>query len=159
MARPHITDLRKLRKMSQATLARAAGLTVSEISRIECGYRDISKTEAGAIARALDVLPGKIDSLFLGMAAPVGVAAAGGSLSEAKLSPISGSLEEDPANFREMPDESVLQKGTLSDDDYRARLAAALKRTRQVLHTSKVPAPTWRTWREFERKVIDLIGQ
>jgi transcriptional regulator with XRE-family HTH domain len=151
MARQHIADLRKLRKLSQTALANATGLTSSEISRIECGYRDISEAEAIAIAKALDVVPGKIDERLLKPLIGQGMAASGVA-SAPKVELPSKSLEEDPANFREMPNESVLEKGGLSDADYRVRLGEALKRANQVLHTPKVPAATWRAWREFERK-------
>lgn len=151
MARPHITDLRKLRKLSQAALAKAVGLTSSEISRIECGYRDITDAEAVAIARALDVLPGKIDERLLKPLAPVGMAASIGAGAEPKPALPSGSLEGDPANFRELPDMAVLDCGSLGESDYRQRLTDTLKRANQVLHTSRVPAATWRAGREFER--------
>jgi len=156
MARQHITDLRKLRKLSQGGLAKAAGLTSSEISRIECGYRDISESEAIAIAKALGVVPGKIDERLLKPVIGQGIAASGGA-SAPKPELSSKSLEEDPANFREMPDESVLKKGGQSDADYRVRLGEALKRANQVLHTPKVPAATWRAWREFEGKVQEFL--
>ena len=152
MARQHIIDLRKLRKLSQGALAKAAGLTSSEISRIECGYRDLSEAEAVAIAKALGVLPAKIDERLLKPIVPVGMAASPSVMPEAKPELPSASLESDPANFREMPDEAVLERGSLSEVDYRARLTVALNRANQVLHTSKVPAATWRVWREFERK-------
>lgn len=151
MARPHITDLRKLRKLSQAALGKAVGLTTSEISRIECGYRDLTEAEAGAIAKALDVVPGKIDERLLKPLAPAGMAASTGvgALPRPVL-PI-GSLEADPANFRELPDMAILERGSLGESDYRQRLTDTLKRANQVLHTSRVPAATWRAWREFER--------
>ncbi|MFA6962733.1 MAG: helix-turn-helix domain-containing protein [Opitutaceae bacterium] len=151
MARPHITDLRKLRKLSQAALAKAIGLTSSEISRIECGYRDLAEVEAVAIAKALDVVPGKIDVRLLKPLAPVGMAASTGAVAEPKPALPSGSLEDDPANFRELPNMTVLERVSLGEPDYRQRLIEALKRANQVLHTSRVPAATWRAWREFER--------
>lgn len=43
--------------MSQGELAKTVGLSPSEISRIECGYRDISPKEAQAIAVALGMVP------------------------------------------------------------------------------------------------------
>lgn len=151
MARPHITDLRKLRKLSQASLAKAVGLTSSEISRIECGYRDLSEAEAVAIAKALDVVPGKIDARLLKTFSPAGMAASTGADVEPKPVLPSGSLEGDPANFRELPDMAVLERGSLGESDYRQRLTDMLMRAYQVLHTSRVPAATWRAWREFER--------
>jgi transcriptional regulator with XRE-family HTH domain len=151
MARLHITDLRKLKKLSQAALARAVGLTSSEISRIECGYRDLTEVEAVAIAKALDVVPGKIDQHLMKQLTPVGVAASLGA--GAGLKPVlpSGSLAGDPASFREMPDLAVLECGGVNESDYRQGLTDMLKRANQVLYTSRVPAATWRAWREFER--------
>jgi len=159
MSRQHISDLRKFRKLSQAALAKAAGLTLSEISRIECGYRDMSEAEAVLIAKALEVLPAKIDPSLLKVAAPAGLAAAG-VIAPGPAAPLpSASLEEDPANYREMPDETLFVRGELSEFDQRQRLVVALKRTAQVLHTPKVPAATWRAWREFERKLQDRLRQ
>jgi transcriptional regulator with XRE-family HTH domain len=159
MSRQHITDLRKFRKLSQAALAKAAGLTTSEISRIECGYRDMSEAEAVLIAKALDVLPAKIDPSLLKVAAPAGLAVAGVLSSAPVAPPPSASLEEDPANFRELPDKTLFDRGGLSEFDQRQRLVAALKRTTQVLHAPKVPAATWRAWREFERELQDRLRQ
>lgn len=156
MARQHIIDLRKLRKLSQGALAKATGLTSSEVSRIECGYRDLSEAEAVAIAKVLDVLPGKIDERLLKPVVAQGMAVSGAA-TETKPVVSSKSLEEDPANFREMPDESILERGVLPDTDYRSRLGDALKRANLILHTPKVPAATWRGWREFERKVQERL--
>jgi transcriptional regulator with XRE-family HTH domain len=152
MARPHITELRKFRKLSQAALAKTVGLTSSEISRIECGYRDLTEAEAVAIAKALDVVPSKIDERLLKPLAPVGIAASTGVCAVPKPVLPTGSLEDDPTNFREMPDMAVLDRGSLGESDYRQRLTDTLKRANYVLHTSRVPAATWRAWREFERQ-------
>jgi transcriptional regulator with XRE-family HTH domain len=157
MARQHITDLRKLRKLSQAALAKAANLTTSEISRIECGYRDISEAEAILIAKALDVLPVKVDPRLVPVTAPSGLAAAGSVAVAPVAPPPSARLEDDPANFREMPDASIQEQGGLSEVDHRARLVGALKRANEILHTPKVPAATWRAWREFERKLHEKL--
>ncbi|MET0262804.1 MAG: helix-turn-helix transcriptional regulator [Rariglobus sp.] len=157
MSRQHISELRKFRKLSQSALAKAAGLTVSEISRIECGYRDMTEAEAVLIAKALDVLPAKIDPRLLKVTPPSGMAASGVLAPEPVAPPPSASLESDPANFREVPDDALLTRGTLSEPDYRSRLAAALKRATQILHTPKVPAATWRAWREFERKIQEQL--
>lgn len=158
MSRQHISDLRKFRKLSQAALAKAAGLTTSEISRIECGYRDMTEAEAVLIAKALDVLPAKIDPGLLKVAPPAGLAVAGVIVSEpVSAAPRSASLEEDPVNFREMPDETLFERGGLSEFDHRLRLTTALKRATEILHTPKVPAATWRAWREFERKLQEHL--
>lgn len=159
MSRQHISDLRKFRKLSQAALAKATGLTTSEVSRIECGYRDMSEAEAVAIAKALDVLPAKVDPRLLRVPTPVGMAASGSIVPEPVRPPPSGSLEDDPANFREVPDAGLLERGTLSPADHRQRLLDALNRTTRILHTPKVPAATWRSWREFERKLQDALRQ
>lgn len=164
MARQHIVDLRKLRNLSQAALGRAAGLTSSEISRIECGYRDMAENEAVAIAKALDVLPAKIDPRLLKVIKPVGMAAA--NVPPASVAPIhtppSARLEDDPSNFRELPDERLLAStdpvGT-NIAERRQRLADALKRATQILHTPKVPASVWRAWRDFERRVQEELRE
>ena len=166
MARQHIKDLRIFRKLSQAALGKAVGLTAAEVSRVECGYRDLSEAEAVAIAKALDVVPGKIDPRLLKPIAPAGLAvtsanadgAGGGGPAAQRVKP-SASLEEDPANFREMPEASLLERGAADDGEFRARLQEALKRAQQVLHTPKVPAATWRAWREFERQAQARLRQ
>lgn len=158
MSRQHIKDLRTFRKLSQAALGKAAGLTPAEISRIECGYRDMSEKEAVAIARALDVVPGKIDPKLLKSAAPAGLAAAAGPSAPA-FPPAPGCLEDDPANFREMPDPGILEPTGMGASDHRLQLGEALKRAALILHTPKVPAATWRAWREFERKVQEKLRE
>lgn len=157
MSRQHISDLRKLRNLSQAALGKAAGLTASEISRIECGYRDLSSSEAVLIAKALDVLPVKVDPRLLKVPQPAGMAASG-ALPPPPVPPApQATLESDPANYRELPDDGVLEPGALSPAEHRVRLAEALKRATRILHTPKVPAATWRAWRDFERKVQDRL--
>ena len=156
MAREKIIEIRKQRKLSQSALGKLSGLTSSEISRIECGYRDVSRQEAAAIAKALDV---SLVAIYdrpetLAPAAPVGLAAskqaAAAILSDTKSSPSASNLD-DPANFREMPDPALLEQGGLGSVEFRAQLTNALTRATQILHTSRVPAVVWRAWREFER--------
>ena len=65
-------------------------------------------------------------------------------------------LRNDPAHFRELPDPSVLEIGSLDELTYQGRLASALARATEILHTSKVPADIWRAWREFEKKIHTL---
>jgi hypothetical protein len=56
-----------------------------------------------------------------------------------------------------MPDEELLVAGERTPAEQRARLLEALNRTTRILHTPKVPAATWRAWREFERKVNERL--
>jgi len=113
--------------------------------------------ETLALAKALEVLPGKIDERFLTPITPVGIAAASAEpLNETR--PPRASLGEDPANFHEMPDETILMQ-ELASDQQRIKLVEALKRANQVLHTPRVPAATWRRWREFERECQERLRQ
>jgi transcriptional regulator with XRE-family HTH domain len=157
MSRQHISELRKLRKFSQAALGKAAGLTASEISRIECGYRDMSEGEAIGIAKALGVLPAKVDPRLLKAAQPVGLAASGAKTEGADISQKHGDLVNDPANFREMPDEAIFSATQPSSSAQMARLTELAKRVAQILHTPRVPAATWRAWRDFERKLQEHL--
>jgi transcriptional regulator with XRE-family HTH domain len=52
-----VRRLRRLRKISQETLADLAGLHATYIGRIERGRQNISLTNIGKIARALKVKP------------------------------------------------------------------------------------------------------
>src|SRR5690606_11854220 len=68
-----------------------------------------------------------------------------------------GTSLDDPKNFGLMPDLGLL--GTTSGDSpqQQAKLTGALKFAHQVLHTSGVPAPVWREWRQFERKASEVL--
>ncbi len=155
--------------MSQGALAKAVRLSPSEISRIECGYRDISPKEAQAIAAALGIMPSVTP-------APVAVAAvaAPAAMRPAPLSaipapsapvavsplvspPVIGSDLSDPVNFTELPDFGLLERGTLLPTAHRDRLVAALSRATKVLHTSRVRASVWREWRQFEKQIHALL--
>jgi transcriptional regulator with XRE-family HTH domain len=140
MSRQHISELRKLRKLSQAALGKEAGLTASEISRIECGYRDMSDREAINIAKALGVLPAKVDPRLLKAAQPVGLAASGAKTDVPGISQNHGDLANDPANFREMPDEAIFAETQTNSSEQMTRLTELAKRAVQILHTPKVPA-------------------
>lgn len=162
MAREKIIEIRKLRKLSQAALGRLSGLTGSEVSRIECGYRDVSREEAAAIAKALEV---SLVAIYdrpetLAPAAPVGLAAskqvAAPVTTDSKSAPVGSDLD-DPVNFREMPDPALLEQGSVGSVEFRTQLTHALNRATKILHTSRVPASVWRAWREFERKAQDCL--
>ena len=157
MARDHLKDLRKAQKLSQAALAKLTGLTAPEISRIECGYRDISPDETLALAKALKVAPERILGNAPSPAKPV--IGLGLAVAAPKIEPaiVSHSDLNDPANFRELPDAAILECGSLDALQHRARLTEALKRANQVLHTSKVPAAVWRAWREFEKRLQEQL--
>lgn len=152
--------------MSQSRLANAVGLSPSDISRIECGYRDLSPKEAAAIAAALGLVP-----VSRSASVPVAANAAAQSTSESPAIstpppvavapfapvPIVGSNLDDPVNFTELPDLGLLERAALSPAVHRERLLAALARTTKVLHTSRVRAAIWREWRQFERKIHALL--
>ena len=163
MVRDKIKELRQLRKLSQAGLGKLAGLTAAEISRIELGYRDLNASETDALARALGVLPMILSGKPAAAPQPVGLAAArqiaaresgdAPSAPEVKV----GTDLDDPTNFTEQPDLAALERGDADSAAYRARLLALLERTQKVLHTSRVPAATWRAWRAFERPLQDKL--
>ncbi len=152
--------------MSQGALAKAVGLTSSEVSRMECGYRDIRPDEAAALAKALGLVVATSP-------APVAVAATvvapPSPLSPPALAPIQaivaqvapappvGNNLDDPANFTELPDLGILERGALPPTVHRERLFAGLSRANKVLHTSRVRAAVWREWRQFERKIHALL--
>lgn len=161
MAREKIIEIRKLRKLSQSALGKLAGLTSSEISRIECGYRDVTRQEATSISKALGVslvaIYDKPETLVppkpAGMAA---IAALKQPAAKPEPKPVSSSLD-DPKNFQELPDVRILEQNNTPVTEWRARVTELLKRANAVLHTSGVPAPVWRAWREFERLAQDKL--
>lgn len=69
----------------------------------------------------------------------------------------SGTSLDDPANFGQMPDFTLLERGALEVSVHRTQLADALRFATKVLHTSKVPAAVWREWRQFERQVMEAM--
>ena len=68
-----------------------------------------------------------------------------------------GTSLSDPTQFGQLPDLSLLERGTKSDESFRAQLKTANTFAQQVLHTSKVPAAVWREWRDFARKAADVL--
>ncbi len=68
-----------------------------------------------------------------------------------------GTSLTDPTNFGQLPDASLLERGTLAEAAFRSRLNAATVFAQQVLHTSRVPAAVWREWRDFTRKAADAL--
>lgn len=156
MLRTRIKEARKLLKLSQAALGKLARLTGAEISRIECGYRDVSAAEVAALARALGLKEEKVQNGPGISANPV----AAGSVVEiipAATSQPSGSDLDDPENFREMPDLGLLNPGELDRSAFRAQLIAASTWATKILHTSRVPAAIWVAWRDFDREVQRIL--
>lgn len=154
MARDHLRTLRKRKNLSQGALAKAVRLTPAEISRIECGYRDLSLTEARTIADALGV---SIEEIVGTSLAPAEARVSNATEPPAGFpapapASLAGNDLNDPANFREMPDFDLLHPRDTDDLAFRARVHAAVQRATEVLHTSKVPAAVWRAWRDFERQ-------
>lgn len=76
-------------------------------------------------------------------------------IAKAPLPP--GASLDDPANFGVLPDHSVLERGDKSAAAFIDDLSKALRFAEKVLHTSKVPAPIWREWRQFERTAAAAI--
>jgi len=184
--RDWIRKLREARGLKQTGFAKMAGLTPADYSRLECGYRDFKPGEAEHLAKLLGVtaevmLQGPKNSLpvppplppapaaplplGLGMAqsltrrsVPPAAAAPATPATPppAPPAPVVYDLRNDPAHFRELPDPSVLEIGSLDELTYQGRLASALAHATEILHTSKVPADIWRAWREFEKKIHTL---
>lgn len=171
MDRHKFKAARLAQNMSQGALAKAVRLSPSEISRIECGYRDISPKEAQAIAAALGMVPSVTPApvAVASVAAPATAAARPAPLSaiptpSAPMAvspvvspPVIGSDLSDPVNFTELPDFGLLERGTLLPNAHRDRLVAALARATKVLHTSRVRASVWREWRQFEKQIHALL--
>jgi transcriptional regulator with XRE-family HTH domain len=168
MDRHKFKAARLAQNMSQGALAKAVRLSPSEISRIECGYRDMSPKEAQAIAAALGmtppVTPAPVALPAVAAPAPVATHLAPIPAPPAPMAvlsvvspPVIGSDLSDPVNFTELPDFGVLERGTLLPTAHRDRLVAALARATKILHTSRVRASVWREWRQFERKIHALL--
>jgi len=68
-----------------------------------------------------------------------------------------GTSLSDPSNFGLLPDESLLERGDKSEDNFRMQLNTANIFAQQVLHTSRVPAAVWRAWRDFARRAADVL--
>ncbi|MGC4071806.1 MAG: helix-turn-helix transcriptional regulator [Nibricoccus sp.] len=175
MNREEIKSARAQRKLTQAALARLVKMTSSEISRIECGYRDMSDEEASAIATALGLKrEAALKATLEKKAGPAGLARKT-SKEDAALTPSpsapvvapasqgtskpvpSGSDLSDPANFGVLPDPALLSPGALDKAGFRARLSSEVTRANTILHTPRVPAAVWRAWRQFEQQATDLL--
>jgi len=162
MARESIRTLRKLKNLSQAALAKMTGLMASEISRIECGYRDLSRAEASMIAKALGVAVHEITDEPRSDAAKssaVVILESSPAVQAPIPPPASGPNNDlaDPPNFQELPSFDLLKRGDLEAGAFRAQLCGAVDRATTILHTSKVPAPIWRAWRDFEKKAQAIL--
>ncbi len=169
MDRHKFKAARLAQNMSQGALAQAVRLSPSEISRIECGYRDISPKEAQAIAAALGMVPSVTPAPVAVAAVAVPAAARPAPLSAIPAPsapvavspvvspPVIGSDLSDPVNFTELPDLGLLECGTLLPAAHRDRLVAALALATKVLHTSRVRASVWREWRQFEKQIHALL--
>lgn len=88
--------------------------------------------------------------------APTGLAR---SLAETPTTAINAGVQaktnsfDDPANFRELPDMSLLDKNHHEDPKAAIAIREALTRARAVLLLPKIPAEIWRVWRDFEKSV------
>lgn len=71
----------------------------------------------------------------------------------------SGTSLDDPANFGQLPDLSVLERAALTPALHRERMAEALRFATRVLHTPKVVAAVWREWRQFERRLHERLAE
>ncbi len=139
-----------------------AGFTASEISRIECGYRDLSLAEARAIAKALGVSVHEVadkpraDEVTTAAAS---IASAPPAVQVRIPAPTSVPKADlaDPSNFQELPRFDLLKQGDLEVGAFRIQLRGAVDRATKILHTSKVPAAIWREWREFEKKAQEVL--
>lgn len=70
-----------------------------------------------------------------------------------------GTSLDDPTDFGQMPDVSLLKSGHVLNPEERSRLSDALAFATRVLHTSKVPAAVWREWRKFEKEAAVRGGR
>ena len=171
-----IRTARKLRKLTQAALGKLTKLTASEISRIECGYRDLSTVEAAAIASALGLTKAAVSEpvapapvVAVGMAAasqvklstdvdqPRAAASSSANVPAAAKGIPSGSDLKDPANFGVLPDLALLGSEGSFDESLRAQLSAELARATTILHTPRVPPAVWRAWRQFEQQAMERL--
>lgn len=157
MDRHKFKAARLAQNMSQGALAKAVvGLSPSDISRIECGYRDIRPDEVAALAAALGLVPASTSAPVAAVAPVAVIPPTVSSVVAAPTSPVGTNLD-DPTNFTELPDFGILEYGALSPAAHRDRLVAALARTTKILHTSRVRATVWREWRQFERKIQEAL--
>jgi transcriptional regulator with XRE-family HTH domain len=165
MTREEIKTLRKSQKLSQAELGKRSNLTAAEISRIECGYKDITDAESASIAAALGVvlkLGGGLAKSGSLEAPPVVVAGAAPvsapqTIATTSKPVLNGTDLSDPVNFGVLPNLELLQQGALDATAFRARLSSEITRANTILHTPRVPASVWRAWRQFEQQGAALL--
>jgi hypothetical protein len=62
-----------------------------------------------------------------------------------------------PATFNLMPPGGSLQRGTLDEIPFRARLQKQISFANKVLHTSRVKPAIWRAWRDFEKDAQERL--
>jgi transcriptional regulator with XRE-family HTH domain len=181
MARIWLKQLRGELSLTQAALAKAAGIKVARYSRIEAGYCELRDEETEALA---DTLKQTAEFIHTGKSSPktktsktatakaqtepAAVATppitASGSLvttpkgltaakaSEPSLTSKGGNDLSDPVNFTLMPPTEALVCGTLAPSEFRSRLQQHLAFAAKVLHTSKVKPRIWVAWRDFSKE-------
>lgn len=167
MSRDRIRELRKSRGMSQEALAKKCRLKPSDLSRIECGYRDLSSAEAARLAKALnaeviEIAPelSRPSQASLPKSLPPSVPAP--PVAQLPVKPTeppgkAGPDLSDPANFRDMPESGRLLRSSMSDDEFRGRLRTEVEWATKILHTSRVPPAVWVAWRDHERRAQELL--
>jgi len=161
MTRQEIRQTRTTLKITQSELARRTKLTVSEISRIECGYREVDEGELAAIRAAFGAGQDSVGKGLMKSKAvepvrpqetPVVVPA------PAAIKPsLTGTDLSDPTSFGVLPDASLLQSPNAGDADFRARCAAEISKANTILHTPRIPAAVWREWRQFEKLATEIL--
>lgn len=82
---------------------------------------------------------------------PVGLAAAKPAAPPPPSRPSGADLHGDPKNYGVWPEPNRLEPGVLAVEAFKARLVGDLKCAQEILHTSGVPAVTWREWRQFQK--------
>lgn len=76
----------------------------------------------------------------------------------AALPPLpTGTSLDDPTNFGQLPDFSLLKPPHPEYESFRQKLSTALQFAQRVLHTSRVPASVWREWRQFDRQATEFL--
>lgn len=172
-------------RISQAQIARQVAeagqrhFTEGHASRLELGYLEATRGELVAIAQVLSVSPewlsgqDRAPTHIPAAQAPTGLAraAAGGrSVSDdnSKNSAVSHPLAVTSATPRATPPAvaldprwppcpgvAALERGALSEADYRTKLNELRATTNRMLHTSGLPAAQWRQWRELEKHILE----
>lgn len=109
--------------------------------RITFGMISNGSFTADALLPLLRRYDMRIDPRLLKAAQPVGLAASEAKTDGPSISQKHGDLANDPANFREMPDDAIFSTAQTSSEQM-ARLTELAKRAAQILHTPRVPAAT-----------------